>query len=591
MHRTLGGFNVIRTRDHAAERLSIHFIDVFFWETTCEGSNNLNQHPSPAPPAGLLNWSNNARLQDCVLTDFGSAQHVEQNINNNNRFYRAWSLSVLNSKLNHSRSAVPSLYDIIHPVQASYKDRSGKLARCLEGTRKEVLNEIKSWTDGTLPICWLNGFARSGKSTIAQSVAEWCASEGRLAASFFFFRGTGNRDKISHLISTLAFQLSTTVENMELLIRDALDKEPFLTQQHTPLSYQFDKLIMTPMLSHARSTFTQNNAAQKCMVIVIDALDECEVGDGESMDEFIDAVIDACKSKGGRVPFRLFITSRVEEHLRLKLETIDAKKVSLQLKLQHYDARKDIRMFFQSEFADIYAANRLLMVADGVPEPWPSWDVLNTLVGEANGSYIYASTFVKFVRQAGGMAHQQLLEALKAHGLDPLYIQVFSSAVSSEVAPGSVVDLKWAMGTLLHLEKQLSIRDLALLMDVPPRNLVRSFLGIQSILLIPEADDRPVHLVHTSLRDFLTTESRSAVYFTNPSDCHASITKNCLYHLWQAVDGWESYHSESSLSVSLSRSLTDFATNSNVFASWVYTIIRDGPPRQYLGMKTRMEVS
>ncbi|EGO00454.1 hypothetical protein SERLA73DRAFT_73168 [Serpula lacrymans var. lacrymans S7.3] len=100
------------------------------------------------------------------------------------------------------------------------------------------------------------------------------------------------------------------------------------------------------------------------------------------------------------------------------------------------------------------------------------------------------------------MAHLQLLDALKAHGLDLLYKQVFSKALSLKVAPGIVVDLMWAMGILLHLEEPLSIRELALLMDVPTQNLVRSFLGIQSILLIPEANNNPVHLVHTLLRDF-----------------------------------------------------------------------------------------
>ncbi|EGO00380.1 hypothetical protein SERLA73DRAFT_180962, partial [Serpula lacrymans var. lacrymans S7.3] len=121
------------------------------------------------------------------------------------------------------------------------------------------------------------------------------------------------------------------------------------------------------------------------------------------------------------------------------------------------------------------------------------------------------------------MAHQQLLDALKAHGLDPLYMQVFSKASSFEDTPGSVVGIKRAMGILLHLQSTMSIHDLALLMGVPPRNLVRSFFQIQSILQIPEANDRPVQLVHTSLRDFLTTKSRSGVYFNNPSDCHASI--------------------------------------------------------------------
>ncbi|EGO00453.1 hypothetical protein SERLA73DRAFT_26101, partial [Serpula lacrymans var. lacrymans S7.3] len=60
---------------------------------------------------------------------------------------------------------------------------------CLEGTREKVLDEIKTWVDDTIPIHWLNGSAGSGKSTIVQTVAEWCADEERVAASFFFFWG------------------------------------------------------------------------------------------------------------------------------------------------------------------------------------------------------------------------------------------------------------------------------------------------------------------------------------------------------------------------------------------------------------------
>ncbi|EGO01134.1 hypothetical protein SERLA73DRAFT_105666 [Serpula lacrymans var. lacrymans S7.3] len=565
------------------------------------GPNHPNGHASLPPTIGpgIFTGANNTHIPYGTFIDTSGNSGLRFNINNS-----------------FASGPPQRLYDLLQPVRASYEDRSGKRARCLVGTRECVLNDIKTWVDGAIPICWLNGPAGFGKSTIAQSVAEWCARERRLAASFFFFRGTGNRDNISHLIPTLTFQLSTCIKTIKPLIENALVEEPFLTHRDTSLSYQFDKLIMAPMLSHARSTSTQNGVVQKPMVIVIDALDECEIGDGESMDKFIDAVIEACRSKGDRVPFRLFITSRVEEHLRLKLETIDAKEVSLQLKLQHYNTGADIHMFFESEFANIYAANRLLMVADCVSEPWPSWDVLNTLVHKANGSYIYASTFVNFVQQAGGMANQRLLDALEAHGLDPLYKQVFSKALFSEVAPGTVVDLMWAMGFLLCLEYPLSIQDLALLMDVPPRNLVRSFLGIQSILLIPEADDSPVHLTHISLRDFLMTESRSGVYFTNPSHCHASIAicclnimqrngdlfwftnaplryafQNCLDHLQKAVDGWENYHSESSFSVLLSISLTNFATSSNVFTSWIHTAIRYGLPTRCSELQTRIEVS
>ncbi|EGO01082.1 hypothetical protein SERLA73DRAFT_27621, partial [Serpula lacrymans var. lacrymans S7.3] len=119
---------------------------------------------------------------------------------------------------------------------------------------------------------WLNG--PDGKSTLAQTVAEWRADEGRLVASFFFFRGTGNRDKVSRFIPTLTFQLSITIENMEPLVKNFIARKPFLADKDARLSYRFDKLVV---LSHAYSTFTYSAAVRKPTVIlvVIDALDEC----------------------------------------------------------------------------------------------------------------------------------------------------------------------------------------------------------------------------------------------------------------------------------------------------------------------------
>ncbi|EGO03086.1 hypothetical protein SERLA73DRAFT_85024 [Serpula lacrymans var. lacrymans S7.3] len=126
------------------------------------------------------------------------------------------------------------------------------------------------------------------------------------------------------------------------------------------------------------------------------------------------------------------------------------------------------------------------------------------------------------------MPHQKLLDALKAHGLDKLYSQVFSNASYPGGAPVSVADLVRIMGTFLLIRRLLPIKDLATLLNIPPRNLVESFLSIQSILLIPESDDDPVQLVHTSLRDFLMTPARSGSYFINPPICHLSIAINCL---------------------------------------------------------------
>ena len=46
--------------------------------------------------------------------------------------------------------------------------------------------------------------------------------------------------------------------------------------------------------------------------------------------------------------------------------------------------------------------------------------------------------------------------------------------------------------------------------------------------MVPEDDEQPVRLFHTSLRDFLTTKARSEPLFMNPPICHLSTAGDCL---------------------------------------------------------------
>ncbi|KAF8997560.1 hypothetical protein BDQ17DRAFT_1198270, partial [Cyathus striatus] len=61
--------------------------------------------------------------------------------------------------------------------------------KCHPETRKTVLNNIMSWINSdneATRIMWLYGPAGAGKSAIAQTTADECYSERKLAASFFF---------------------------------------------------------------------------------------------------------------------------------------------------------------------------------------------------------------------------------------------------------------------------------------------------------------------------------------------------------------------------------------------------------------------
>jgi len=59
-------------------------------------------------------------------------------------------------------------------------------------------------------------------------------------------------------------------------------------------------------------------------------------------------------------------------------------------------------------------------------------------------------------------------------------------------------------------------------------DVIHALQGVQSIIMVPEDDDQPVRLVHTSLRDFFTTQARSQHLFVNSITCHLSMATDCL---------------------------------------------------------------
>src|ERR1700734_973783 len=117
--------------------------------------------------------------------------------------------------------------EILAPVPDAAYSRRGPVARCHPGTRENVISEIIRQVEeyGNHPICWLNGPAGSSKSAIAQAIAEPYAAQSRLAASFFFLRGAGNRSIIGRLIPTISHQLSIAIPATKPFIQNVIECE------------------------------------------------------------------------------------------------------------------------------------------------------------------------------------------------------------------------------------------------------------------------------------------------------------------------------------------------------------------------------
>jgi hypothetical protein len=381
------------------------------------------------------------------------------------------------------------------------------------------------WIDGggDRPICWFSGPAGFGKSAVAQAIADQCDTAHTLAASFFFSRGAGSRARITGLIPTLSYQLTLSIPDTKSSIQDILQSDPTIPYQS--LEDQFQKLIVNPVRTLNEPIGT--------MVIVIDALDECD--DKAGIEQFIENLLRASRD----LPFLFFMTGRAENHIIRWFAPPEIHSTTYCLALQEFDAHRDIHKFLQSRFSTILRQNPRLF--QGVQPPWPSVEDVERLVEKSSGLFIFASTLVDFVTDGRDAPQEKLKSVLSTHaGLDPLYKQVFSAAPAINCF-GRVI------GTIMLVRDQLSIDAIGRLLQITTAEVLQTLLAIQSILSIPDGNDEPVRILHASLRDFLTDKKRSGDYFIDPPIRHTSITADCLKIMTEDAKENKLAHNEATL--------------------------------------------
>jgi hypothetical protein len=149
-----------------------------------------------------------------------------------------------------------------------------------------------------------------GKSTIALTVARKYASLGRLGASFFFSRGSGDLASTRKFATTIAAQLADTLPGLQRLIEDAFTSNSRI--RNLGLYAQWEKLVLEPLGQLCKNRYPLP------VVIVIDALDECENEDDVSL--LIQCLAAATAVESMRL--RIFVTSRPEQPINLGFDSI-----------------------------------------------------------------------------------------------------------------------------------------------------------------------------------------------------------------------------------------------------------------------------
>ena len=394
---------------------------------------------------------------------------------------------------------------------------------CLKGTRDTVLHEIESWVNGSKKstVFWLNGLAGTGKSTIAQTVAERLFAENGLGASFFCSRDFKDRRNLHFIFPTLAFQLARKYPDFRSHFVPLLRSNPDVV--HESLYNQMQKLIAEPLCASCIST-----------VIVVDALDECEDDEPSSA---ILSILGRFVENIPRVKF--FITGRPEPRIKTGFRLpllVDYTDVFVLHDVHPSLINSDIRLFLKHELSELAQRRHL--------GDWPSDEHTNLLCRRAAGLFVYAVATVKFLEnKIRSPAYQldvilKLPESTVPEGktrfnhkitLDSLYTSILQAAFDEE-DPDTDSSIRSTIGAIVLLVNPLPPSAIAELIGLDPAVVGPILELIQSLLAADEDLTQSVKPFHKSFPDFITNPSRC----TNPRFCispeplHLELAKNCL---------------------------------------------------------------
>ncbi|TFK68324.1 hypothetical protein BDN72DRAFT_960317 [Pluteus cervinus] len=263
----------------------------------------------------------------------------------------------------------------------------GEPPRCHPDTRMAVLSAGSSWVDNLNAICffmWITGWAGVGKSAILQTLAEEYRGKMRLAATFFFFQASNNRNTTSRFVATIAEQLMHSVPGAREIILHKIANNPTIFLDKS-FSSQWQTLVVDTLCHPA----VPRPIAP--MLIVIDGVDE--ITSREEQHLLLQTILNSAQQLGPS--YKFLIASRPEQQIAGVFATFGISQESRIELADSDDTRADLRVFLQASFSRIHQAPNFQSTSP--TQAWPEQNVIELLVKKASGQFVYASTVIRFM--------------------------------------------------------------------------------------------------------------------------------------------------------------------------------------------------
>ncbi|TFK62349.1 hypothetical protein BDN72DRAFT_395793 [Pluteus cervinus] len=264
----------------------------------------------------------------------------------------------------------------------------GDPPKCHPDTRIAVQDSLIAWRSNREagPIRLISGWAGTGKTTIAQTMAEYWAQHHQLGGSFFFSRSSEKRSTTDWTTETILHQFLQTLAGANVDVG------------HLFFPIMWSDLVSV-LLSISTSTSTPTSHSLPApqpipVVIVIDGLDECL--DARNQVYLLRQILHPLSLLGS---IKVLISCRPERHIEEIFDEFVSKLgPSYRIHLGQSEGDKnDIRTYFRISFDRICQHRRkdeAMSITDG---PWPLQEEIEELVDRSSGQFIFAATAVRFV--------------------------------------------------------------------------------------------------------------------------------------------------------------------------------------------------
>ncbi|CAE6422775.1 unnamed protein product, partial [Rhizoctonia solani] len=279
------------------------------------------------------------------------------------------------------------------------------------------------------------------------------------------------------------------------------------------LKVQFDSLIAKP------STEVQH-ALPEDLVVVIDALDECE--NENSVGQILDILL-----SNSNIPIRFLISSRPEPEIYRRMMVQLGEDSGSRLVLHELETAKvkhDIETYLRKEL-------------EGVPL---TAEQFSGIVEKCGVLFIYASTAARYIK--GGLtwsAHEERVDAILGlstaspgssyRAIDELYSTILRIALQNPTLEESNrALLKTLLDVVVCVQEPITTSTLSGLLGLRSGQQVEGFLrSLNSVIQIAEKTGL-VTTLHASFPDFMLDSRRSGDLHCNPSANHQRLSQACF---------------------------------------------------------------